>query len=200
MKRSKPLTDKEEKFAQLIASRVKNIDALMEAFPECEKNTIKARHVKASKLRTKLALRIKQLEEAQTRAITKRFVIDADSWAQQVARMAFYDARALADPLTGQLKKLHELDDDIAAAVEGVEIDAKGVRYRLARKSAALDAIARRLALYMDEPPKPVETIEQREPVNTTLLARKLAVLLLAGSGVNDVETVEPKKTNGSGE
>lgn len=189
-------------FVQLVANNSNRVDAYRKAYPErAARNKPETNHQVSSRLAVKLKSRIEELQQAQVRAISRRFVINAETWAQQVARMAFYDARALVDPVTGEMRKLHQLDDDIAAAIEGVEMGKDGVRYRLAKKSLALDAIARRLQLYEELPP--VDTSERREPVNTTLLARKLAVLLLSGSGINDVETVEAipvAKTNGSGE
>lgn len=198
-KTAKPLTDQEETFASLVANGMMQFDAFTQVYPERAKRMQKASlHVTSTRLAAKCSERIKEIQESRNRAITRRLVINAESWAEQVARMAFYDARALVDPETGEMLKLHQLDDNIAAAIEGVEMGKDGVKYRLAKKSLALDAIAKRLALYQEGPP-PLQP-EDRPPVNTTLLARKLAVLLLSGSGVNDVETIEPiPKTNGSG-
>jgi len=191
-KNRRALTQDEEEFARLVANGMKQGEAFAKVFPErVAKMTNKgSMHVQATLLADKCTLRIKQIHDSMERAITRRYVIDAETWAQQTARMAFYDPRDLADPKTGKMRKLHELGDDIAAVIEGVEQNKTGVKYRLARKSHALEAIARRLQLFQEVPPV-VEEAERREPVNTVLLARKLAVLLLRGAG--DVVDIDPE-------
>ena len=89
--------------------------------------------------------------------------LSVDRWIEEVRRLAFCDARQLFDK-EGNLKKIHEIDDDTAAAIAGVEAvdllggtgeDRKVVGYlkkiKLNSKTQALDMAAKHLSLYAPE-------------------------------------------------
>lgn len=78
---------------------------------------------------------------------------------KEYARIGFLDTRKLYDE-DGQLKNIHDLDDDTAAAVVGIEVDeikagqattAKTKRVKLADKKGALDSMARTLSMFNDK-------------------------------------------------
>ncbi|MEK6398076.1 MAG: terminase small subunit, partial [Terriglobus sp.] len=94
---------------------------------------------------------------------------------QQVARMAFFDPRKLYDP-KGNLKPIHELDDDTVPALAGREVEEGGrglivtkrkgksgrnqtsavpvtrtAKIKLADRGSALDKLMRYHALYKDK-------------------------------------------------
>jgi len=83
----------------------------------------------------------------QRQAQAQRIDISADRTIFEAARLAFYDLRKVyaAD---GTLKKIHDIDDDTAAALQGIETieeyDAKGLwtgRVRKVRMAPKLPAV-----------------------------------------------------------
>jgi phage terminase small subunit len=56
---------------------------------------------------------------------SKRVEITADNVLREIARLGFSDPRKLFDE-NGNLKPIHELDDDIAAAVAGIDVVVRG--------------------------------------------------------------------------
>jgi len=109
------------------------------------------------------AIATAQAERAERTAITQDRVL------REYARLAFFDARQVLYP-DGSPKPLHELDEDTAAAIAGVEISTLAGRardgseaaiirkYRLADKKPALDALARHLGMFTDKPDATSET------------------------------------------
>lgn len=85
--------------------------------------------------------------------------VDAKGVLQQIARLGFSDVRSLFDE-NGKLKDVTELGDDIAAAVQSIEIErrteGKGEdketyyvhKIRLAEKKGSLEMLARHLQLF----------------------------------------------------
>ncbi len=90
------------------------------------------------------------------RAIHERLGLSVDSLLLTLARCAFADERRLYRD-DGSTKALHELDDDIAPAIEDIEVTEVGegeslVRtyaYTLASRSAALKTLKRHLRTEM---------------------------------------------------
>lgn len=88
---------------------------------------------------------------------TERTIVTADKVQAEIARLAFSDLRDYYND-RGLLKMPHELSDDVAAALAGIEIDEmfdlKGnkigdtKKVKLYDKLAALDKLARRLGMY----------------------------------------------------
>lgn len=90
-------------------------------------------------------------EELQQRAM-----VDAERVIRETGRLAFFDVRKLLDA-DGKPKAVHELDDDTAAAIAGIEIVHIGnseagigtvVKYKIADKNSALEKLFRHLGLY----------------------------------------------------
>lgn len=79
--------------------------------------------------------------------------IEAETVLREIARIALFDPRRLVDN-DGRPRLAHELDDDTAAAVAGIDMerDDKGnivkVKYRLADKNVALEKLMKHLGLF----------------------------------------------------
>lgn len=85
--------------------------------------------------------------------------ITADRVLKEIARLAFFDPRRLLNG-DGTPKAIHELDDDTAAAVAGIDIVTKGnedlgyadvMKIKLADKSKNLELLGRHLKLFTDK-------------------------------------------------
>lgn len=78
---------------------------------------------------------------------------------KEVSRLAFCDPRKLVDE-NGRLKKLHEIDDDTAAAIASVEVDKDGgIKYRFWDKNSAIEKAAKVQGLYQKDNEQKVEGI-----------------------------------------
>lgn len=84
---------------------------------------------------------------------SERTQITADRVLQEYAKIAFSDIRKLYND-NGTLKKITELDDDMAACVVGLDVQ-EGVldvkKYKLADKKGALDSIGKHLGMFTDK-------------------------------------------------
>lgn len=85
--------------------------------------------------------------------------INATRVLKEIGRLAFFDPRKLLNS-DGTPKPIHELDDDTAAAVAGIEIVTKGnddlgyadiMKVKLADKSKNLEMLGRHLKLFTDK-------------------------------------------------
>ena len=65
-----------------------------------------------------MALRVNELKELQLR----RHQVTADRVIAELAKLAFLDIRKAFDE-EGKLKPIHEIDDDTAAAIAGLEVE-----------------------------------------------------------------------------
>ena len=96
----------------------------------------------------KVAERVSELLERGAR----RAEIDVERVLRELARLGLSDVRRLVDE-RGELRPLHELDDDTAAAVASVEIVSKPGeeavlhKVKLWDKNTALDKLAKHLGL-----------------------------------------------------
>lgn len=149
-----------EKFSRLVASGKSQSDAYRQAYPRSQKWLAKSVHEKASALanRAKVAARIAELREKASRAAD----LSAEKLLREVARIAFADPRGLVNE-KGGVKGLHELDDNLAAAVSSIEVDEYGkVKYKLWVKNQALDMLMKHLGLYeKDNGQKPPAVIQE---------------------------------------
>lgn len=112
-------------------------------------------------MKPQICSKIEQLREERN----KRLEITADRVLMEIAKIAFCNPQELYDGY-GNLKPLQELDPDVAAVIQGVEVVGnKTVKIRLAPKKEALDQLGRHLKLFTDKfevGPTIVETHEQR--------------------------------------
>lgn len=96
---------------------------------------------------------IKQKEHSEKTDITVERVL------KERARLAFFDSRKLFNS-DGSPKMIHELDDDTAAVVAGIEVVQIGnsevgigqvLKIKLSDKTASLTALERHLGVYNDK-------------------------------------------------
>lgn len=82
--------------------------------------------------------------------------ITAERVLKEFSRIAFFDVRKLYDD-NGQLKQLSELDEDIARAISGIEVNEIFIEHqhvgntkkiKLSNKIAALESLAKHLGLF----------------------------------------------------
>lgn len=92
-------------------------------------------------------------------ALSARTEITQERVLLEYARLAFMDPRKLFYG-TGAPKPIHDLDDDTAAAIVGLDVVQVGnaeigvgdvLKYKLADKKGALDSVARHLGMFNDK-------------------------------------------------
>lgn len=126
-----------------------------------------------------LTLAKRRVGELARMRITTEHVLD------EYARIAFFDIRKLFDE-TGKLLPVHQLDDDTAAAIIGLDVKVLGkddnfaelVKYKMADKKAALDALAKRLGLFDETQKILIEGNIGIEKMSKNERARRIAFLL----------------------
>lgn len=121
---------------------------------------------------------IEQLRELQA----KRTFVNADKVQSEIARLAFSDIRDYYDE-NGLLKTPHDLSDDAAAALAGIEVDelyemvngtkrftGYSKKIKLYDKLSALDKLARRLGMFKEDNDQRNATIQllTNDPLNDT--------------------------------
>jgi phage terminase small subunit len=93
------------------------------------------------------------------KARSDRTEITQDRVLQELARLAFFDARKMFNG-DGSPKAIHELDDDTAAAISGLDVVNVGnseigigqvLKYKTADKGAALANAMRHLGMFNDK-------------------------------------------------
>lgn len=149
--RDKPISlrPQHERFAQLVASGWSQAAAYRAAIarPDTLPTTI---YPMASAMASDphVSARIDQLRTAAAREAAAIFGESRAAIVRHNVALATADARRLFHE-DGRARKPHELDDDIAQAVESVEVDPDGrIKYKLARKTSALDMVNRIAGLY----------------------------------------------------
>lgn len=102
--------------------------------------------------------KVSQAVAAKVNRIANRLEISAERVLQERARLAFFDVRKLLDA-TGKPKAIQDLDDDTAAAIQGLDVANIGsgevgvgevLKIKLADKNASLTALEKHLGLYRD--------------------------------------------------
>jgi len=105
-------------------------------------------------------VQVRQLIEGRTTEVLAKAKLTVEGTLREVARIAYFDPRRLFDE-SGKLKPIHELDDDTAAALAGIEVleEYQGTgservlvgyttKVKHADKNAALDKAMKHLGLY----------------------------------------------------
>jgi phage terminase small subunit len=86
----------------------------------------------------------------------KRTEVTADRIINETAKLAFFDAKNLFNS-DGTPKAIHELDDDVSAAIAGIEVVTVGnkeyglgqiTKYKIADKNSALEKLYKHNGLY----------------------------------------------------
>ena len=114
------------------------------------------------------------IQEAISEAMnarSKRTEITADRVLIELGRLAFLDIRK-AFNADGSLKPIHELDDDTAAAIAGIEVSethggdsAAGTlkKIKLSDKRASLELCGRHLQMFVDRVAMTIEQVPDEE-------------------------------------
>jgi phage terminase small subunit len=153
------LTPKQEKFARKYVELGNASEAYRQSY-DAENMSNEAIHQEAYQLTThpQVSLRIFQLQELAR----KRHQVTVDRVVAEYAKLAFLDVRKAFDE-EGRLKPIHEIDDDTAAAIAGLEVESlfegRGEdreqigrlhKLKLADKKGALDSLAKYLKMFAD--------------------------------------------------
>lgn len=109
-----------------------------------------------------------------------RFALTTDRVIQELARVAYFNPRRVVGE-DGKAKKLHELDDDAAAAMQ-VELDGDGKVLKMrtpapAAKNTAVKQAVKILRLEDRPPPPPPDPVDA-EQFDKRDLARRMAFML----------------------
>lgn len=179
------LTPKQEAFCQRYLETGNASEAYRLAY-DAEKMKPESVHRNAHELlaNTKIASRLEELKARQL----KRHDVTIDRVLAEYAKLAFLDIRKAFDA-DGNLKPVHELDDDTAAAIAGLEVEVKRVagesdeefegqphggalrrqhgttarlhKIKLSDKKGALDSLARHLGMFVDK-----SEVTHRKPIS----------------------------------
>jgi len=122
-----------------------------------------------------ITARIQELEE-----LARKREVTADRAIVEMAKIAFNDI-AKPSTKTANLKPIHELDDDTAAAIAGIEVDelsegrgedrehiGRTLKIEIADKKVALDSLFKHLGLFTDKleltgkDGKPIEILDAK--------------------------------------
>ena len=123
---------------------------------------------------SKIAARVRELQAIHQ----KKHEVTVDRVVKEFARLAFLDIRKVFDE-EGNLRPIHEMDDDTAAAIAGIEVEVRRVggepdeemegqphggalrrqhgttarlhKIKLSDKKGALDSLARHLGMFVDK-------------------------------------------------
>jgi len=102
--------------------------------------------------------KVKAEVEKRMTKLMNNLDITAERVLKERARLAFFDVRKLLDS-TGRPLAIHELDDDTAAAIAGLDVanignsevgEGEVLKIKLADKNASLTALEKHLGLYKD--------------------------------------------------
>lgn len=102
--------------------------------------------------------KVKAEVEKRMTKLMNNLDITAERVLKERARLAFFDVRKLLDS-TGRPLAIHELDDDTAAAIAGLDVanignsevgEGEVLKIKLADKNASLTSLEKHLGLYKD--------------------------------------------------
>jgi phage terminase small subunit len=149
----KPLTPKQEKFAQLVAEGKNQSDAYRGAY-KAGKMMAKTITEKASVLMAQgnVSARVAQFRKE----VSEKSVVSQETVIKELQRIAFFDIRKLFN-VDGTLKRVTELDDDTAAAIASIEVVDIGAdgqlvlskKFKTSEKLKALDLIGTHLGMFV---------------------------------------------------
>lgn len=156
------LTPQQEKFAAGVAEGLSQSESYRRAYPNALQWKDKTVWSRASELMAngKVSGRVREL--AQLAAA--RNEVTVERVLKEMARIAFFDVRRLTDQ-SGNALPIHELDDDTAAAIQGLEVAMERGRpgddeeeptvttvrkYKVADKNSALEKLGKYLSMFTD--------------------------------------------------
>lgn len=141
----KILSPQHERFCREYVIDENGTRAYMRVYPH---SGYEAARVSAAELLAKphIRQRIDELREERN----KRLEVSADRVLSEIAKIAFFNPQLLYDD-TGHLKPISELDPDVAAVIQGVEVSGnKTIKVRLSGKKDALEQLGRHLKLFTE--------------------------------------------------
>lgn len=150
------LTPKREAFAAGLAQGLSQAAAYRQAFPNSRKWSDNAVHVNASKLAAEAKVQLRAAELGAKAAAANQVTVERV--VAELARLAFFDVRRLVDA-TGAPLSLHDLDEDTARAIAGLEVARVGnfevgvgevLKFKLADKGANLERLGKFLKMFTD--------------------------------------------------
>lgn len=154
-KKDRPLTAQQETFCTAIAQGMNQSDAYRHAYPKSRKWVGNSVWNRASLLMNNEKVRARIADLARSAGEANGITVERT--LREVARLAYLDPRKLFNP-DGTPKPIHELDDDTAAAIGGLEVvetvtedggkTARVSRYKLTNKEASLEKLMRHLGQY----------------------------------------------------
>lgn len=182
------LTPKQEKFCQKYIELGNASEAYRQAY-DAENMGDESIRVEAHRLlndNPNIALHIQQLKDK----LVKKHNITVERVLKEYGRLAFLDIRKAFDE-NGNLKPIHELDDDTAAAIAGLEAEelyeGRGEdrehtgrlrKIKLSDKKGALDSLGKHLGMFVERHEHTGKDGAPIEIKDTTDLARRMAFIL----------------------
>lgn len=148
------LTGPQEMFAAGLAQGLSQAEAYRKAYPASAKWKEESVWQKASVLAANVKVQSRVQELLQKAAAANEVTVERV--IREIARIGFFDIRKLVNS-DGTPKPLHELDDDTAAAIAGLEVarvgnDQVGVgevlKFKIADKNSALEKLGRHLGAF----------------------------------------------------
>jgi len=154
------LTVKQELFVQGLLAGLSQREAYKRAYntANMKDNTIDVRACELAKS-SKISVRL----DALLSDVKERNMVTIERVLQEYSRLGFFDPRNLFNS-DGSPKDIHELDDDTAAVVAGLDVveiyegtgrDRRFVgnikKFKLADKKGALDSMAKYLGMFIDK-------------------------------------------------
>lgn len=128
---------------------------------------------------SRLLINVKVAEYLKSKKIkiASKLEITQERTMQEIGRIAFQDARKFFNE-DGSLIPIHELDDDAAAAIAGMDIEElfeyeDGVKNKIGNlkkikrydKTKALEMLAKHFKIYSDAPDAPLKIVIKRKSV-----------------------------------
>ena len=155
------LTQKQLDFCQAIVEGLNQGDAYRHAYPT-QKMAHKTICEAASRLMddSKIIARIEELRLPATQETQKTY----NNWLKELENLAFFDIRQLVNEQGAPLG-LHELPDEVAAAVSGFEVEQIGenivkTKVKLATKLQALELFGKATGYYQEKLETPLTALE----------------------------------------
>ena len=151
------LTPSQEKFATGLAKGLSQAEAYRKAYPNSKKWKDESVWQKASVLASNIKVQSRVQELLQKAAAKNEITVERV--LREIARLAFFDIRKLVND-DGTPKGLHELDDDTAAAIAGLDVARVGnavvgegeiLKFKIADKNSALEKLAKHLQIFTDK-------------------------------------------------
>ena len=150
------LTPQREAFAAALAQGMTQAAAYRAAYPKSAKWKDATVWEEASRIAAIPEVRARVTDLVQKAASSNEVTVERV--VKEFARLAFVDVRKMARP-DGSPVPLHELDEDTARAIVGVEVVTQGnaevgfgqvTKYKLADKRASLADLGRFLKMFVD--------------------------------------------------